>query len=155
MKSFLPFTFHMNFQKLHKLTSCSNIISRLIIFKSCGSLPSITSINYRKPIRFAWSHFYDTSLKLRKVLNHGNWSLNEACTFLSAHSLIYGIDVFSSGTVTLIKYVSTLVFLLLARICFPKSRSFVSIVRLRYGKKILKELLKFKKLDYKLFKKFN
>ena len=48
--------------------------------------------------------------------------------------------------------VATLVFLFLARIRFPKTESIVSIICRRYGEKLLKEVRKFEKLDYKLRK---
>ena len=48
--------------------------------------------------------------------------------------------------------VATLVFLFLARIRFPKTESIASIIRRRYGEKLLKEVRKFEKLDYKLRK---
>ena len=47
---------------------------------------------------------------------------------------------------------ATLVFLFLARIRFPKTESIASIIRGRYGEKLLKEVRKFEKLDYKLRK---
>ena len=49
--------------------------------------------------------------------------------------------------------VATLVFLFLARIRFPKTGSIPSIIRRRYGDKVLREVLQFEKLDYKLRKK--
>ena len=48
--------------------------------------------------------------------------------------------------------VATLVFLFCARIRFPKTESIASIIRGRYGEKLLKEVRKFEKLDYKLRK---
>ena len=48
--------------------------------------------------------------------------------------------------------VATLVFLFLTRIRFPKTESIASIIRKRYGEKLLKEVRKFEKLDYKLRK---
>ena len=48
--------------------------------------------------------------------------------------------------------VATLVFLFLSRIRFPKTESIPSIIRRRYGEKLLKEVRKFEKLDYKLWK---
>ena len=48
--------------------------------------------------------------------------------------------------------VATLVFLFLARIRFSKIASITSIIRRRYGDKVLREVLQFEKLDYKLRK---
>ena len=48
--------------------------------------------------------------------------------------------------------VATLVFLFLARIRFPKTESIPSIIRRRYGDKVLREVRQFEKLDYKLRK---
>ena len=48
--------------------------------------------------------------------------------------------------------VATLVFLFLARIRFPKTESIASIIRRRYGDKVVREVRKFEKLDYKLRK---
>ena len=48
--------------------------------------------------------------------------------------------------------VATLVFLFLARIRFPKTESIASVIRRRYGVKLLKEVRKFEKLDFKLRK---
>ena len=46
--------------------------------------------------------------------------------------------------------VATLVFLFLARTRFPKTESITSIIRRRYGDKVLREVRQFEKLDYKL-----
>ena len=43
-------------------------------------------------------------------------------------------------------------YLFLARICFPKTESIPSIIRRRYGDKVLREVRQFEKLDYKLRK---
>ena len=48
--------------------------------------------------------------------------------------------------------VATLVFLFLARIRFPKTESIPSIIRRRYGDKVLREVRQFEKFDYKLRK---
>ena len=48
--------------------------------------------------------------------------------------------------------VTTLVFMFLARIRFPKTESIPSIIRRRYGDKVLREVRQFEKLDYKLRK---
>ena len=48
--------------------------------------------------------------------------------------------------------VATLVFLLLARIPFPKTESIPSIIQRRYGDKVLREVRQFEKIDYKLRK---
>ena len=45
--------------------------------------------------------------------------------------------------------VATLVFLFLARFRFPKTESMASVIRRRYGVKLLKEVRKFESLDYK------
>ena len=42
--------------------------------------------------------------------------------------------------------------LFLARICFPKTESIPSIIRRRYGDKVLREVRQFEKSDYKLRK---
>ena len=46
--------------------------------------------------------------------------------------------------------VATLVFLFLARIRFSKTKSIQSIIQKRYGDKVLREVHKFEKLEYKL-----
>ena len=43
-------------------------------------------------------------------------------------------------------------YLFLARICFPKTESIPSIIRRRYGDKVLREVRQFEKSDYKLGK---
>ena len=48
--------------------------------------------------------------------------------------------------------VAILVLLFLARIRFPKTESIPSIIRRRYGDKVLREVRQFEKLDYKLRK---
>ena len=48
--------------------------------------------------------------------------------------------------------VAALVFFFLAIIRFPKTKSIPSIIRRRYGDKVLREVCKFEKLDYKLRK---
>ena len=48
--------------------------------------------------------------------------------------------------------VVTLVFLFLARTRLPKTESIPSIIRRRYGDKVLREVRQFEKLDYKLRK---
>ena len=48
--------------------------------------------------------------------------------------------------------VATLVFLFLARICFPKTKSIPSIIWRTNGDKVLIEVRQFEKLDYKLRK---
>ena len=49
--------------------------------------------------------------------------------------------------------VATLVFLFLAKICFNKTESIPCIIWKRYSNKVLSEVRKFEKLDYKLRKK--
>ena len=48
--------------------------------------------------------------------------------------------------------VATLVFLFLARIRFPKTKSIPSIIWRRYDDEVLREVCQFEKLDYKLRK---
>ena len=48
--------------------------------------------------------------------------------------------------------VATLVFLFLTRLPFPTSKSIPNIIKERYGRKLLKLIRKFEKLDFK-FKK--
>ena len=48
--------------------------------------------------------------------------------------------------------VAVLVFLFLARICFPRTKSITATIRSRYGDKILKMIKKLEKLNFKLRK---
>ena len=45
-----------------------------------------------------------------------------------------------------------LVFLFLARVCFPRNESIPSVIRRKYGHDTLKPLRNFEKLDYKIRK---
>ena len=59
---------------------------------------------------------------------------------------------FTSGKEIMFMRVATLVFLFLARTRFPKTESIPSIIRRRYGDKVLREVRQFQKSDYKLRK---